>query len=38
VRVDRVLRIDPAQVRREGAVLDRRHFDRVAAAVRGRGG
>ncbi|HEY7722977.1 MAG TPA: type II toxin-antitoxin system PemK/MazF family toxin [Pedococcus sp.] len=37
VRVDRVIRIDPTQVRREGAVLDRRHFDRVAAAVRGRG-
>jgi hypothetical protein len=29
VRLDRVLRIDPAQVRREGAVLDRALFDRV---------
>lgn len=35
VRIDRVIRVDPTQVRREGAVLDRRHFDRVAAAMRG---
>lgn len=34
VRVDRVLRLDPEAVRREGAVLDRGRFDRVAAAVR----
>ena len=39
VRVDRVLRLDPSAVRREGAVLDRARFDRVAAAVvRVRGG
>ncbi len=34
VRVDRVLRVDPADVRREGAVLDRRRFDQVAAVAR----
>jgi PemK-like, MazF-like toxin of type II toxin-antitoxin system len=34
VRVDRVLRLDPADVRREGAVLDRARFDGVAAEVR----
>jgi len=34
VRVDRVLRVDPDGVRREGAVLDRRRFDTVATAVR----
>jgi hypothetical protein len=34
VRVDRVLRIDPTSVRREGAVLDRHRFDEVAAGVR----
>jgi hypothetical protein len=34
VRVDRVVRIDPAQVRREGAVLDRSRFEQVASAVR----
>lgn len=34
VRVNRILRIDPAAVRREGAVLDRATFDVVAAAVR----
>jgi len=34
VRVDRILRVDPAAVRREGAVLDRERFDEVAAAVR----
>jgi hypothetical protein len=33
VRVDRVLRIDPADVRREGAALSRARFDEVAAAV-----
>jgi hypothetical protein len=36
VRVDRVLRIDPADVRREGAALDRAHFEQVAAEVRRR--
>jgi hypothetical protein len=34
VRVDRILRVDPAGIRREGAVLDRRRFNTVAAAVR----
>jgi PemK-like, MazF-like toxin of type II toxin-antitoxin system len=34
VRVDRVLRVDPEAVRREGAVLDRPRFDGVAEAVR----
>ncbi len=33
VRLDRVLRVDPAAVRREGAVLDRRVFDRVVRAL-----
>ena len=37
VRVDRVLRVDPAGVRRAGAVLDRRRFNQVAAAVRSAG-
>jgi len=34
VRIDRVLRLDPAQVRREGATLDRARFDQVAARLR----
>jgi hypothetical protein len=34
VRLDRILQLDPAAVRREGAVLDRAAFDRVAAGVR----
>ncbi|WP_139980147.1 type II toxin-antitoxin system PemK/MazF family toxin [Nocardioides litoris] len=34
VRLDRVVRVDPAAVRREGAALDRARFDAVAAAVR----
>jgi hypothetical protein len=34
VRVDRILRVDAATVRREGAVLDRERFDEVAIAVR----
>jgi hypothetical protein len=38
VRVDRVLRIDPADVRREGAVLSRARFDEVAAEVHRRRG
>ena len=33
VRLDRVVRIDPATVRREGAVLDRARFDAVAARL-----
>lgn len=33
-RIDRVIRLIPDQVRREGAVLDRDRFDEVAAAVR----
>ena len=37
VRLDRVIRIDPAAVRREGATLDRRRFDQVASAVRALG-
>ncbi|NIH66192.1 type II toxin-antitoxin system PemK/MazF family toxin [Modestobacter marinus] len=34
VRIDRVLRIDPSDVRREGAALGRRQFDQVAVEVR----
>ncbi|MDE0775631.1 MAG: hypothetical protein OSB43_05075, partial [Nocardioides sp.] len=34
VRLDRVLRLAPDAVRREGAALDRARFDQVAAAVR----
>jgi hypothetical protein len=34
VRLDRVLRVDPSRVRREGAVLDEQRFRSVAAAVR----
>jgi hypothetical protein len=34
VRLDRLLVLDPATVRREGAALDRRRFDRVIAAAR----
>ncbi|MCK0117500.1 PemK-like, MazF-like toxin of type II toxin-antitoxin system [Isoptericola sp. CG 20/1183] len=33
VRLDRVIRVDPGAVRREGAVLERRAFDRVAEAM-----
>ncbi len=33
-RVDRILRLDPAAIRREGAVLDRAVFEQVAAAIR----
>ena len=33
VRLDRVLRIDPDAVRREGAVLDRARFDEVVRAA-----
>lgn len=34
VRLDRVLELDEAGIRREGAVLDRRRFDRIAVALR----
>jgi hypothetical protein len=34
VRLDRVVRVDPGAVRREGAVLDRTRFDQVVATVR----
>ncbi|QIM21183.1 type II toxin-antitoxin system PemK/MazF family toxin [Phycicoccus sp. HDW14] len=34
VRVNRVIRVDPDRVRREGAVLPRDRFDAVAEAVR----
>jgi PemK-like, MazF-like toxin of type II toxin-antitoxin system len=34
VRLDRLLVLDPATVRREGAALDRERFDRVVAAAR----
>jgi hypothetical protein len=33
-KVERILAVDPAGVRREGAVLSRRHFDAVVAALR----
>lgn len=39
VRLDRVLRVDPTTVRREGAIVERPLFDQVVAAmtaVRGR--
>ena len=35
VRADRILRVDPAGVRRAGAALDEGRFNQVAAAVRG---
>jgi hypothetical protein len=34
VRLDRLLVLDPAAVRREGAAVDRGRFDRVVAAAR----
>jgi hypothetical protein len=34
VRLDRLLVLDPARVRREGAALDRARFDRVVAEAR----
>jgi hypothetical protein len=37
VRVDRILRVDPAGVRRQGTVLDKGRFKQVAAAVRSGG-
>lgn len=33
VRLDRVLRIDPERVRREGAIMDRATFDLVTAQI-----
>lgn len=33
-KVERLLEVDPQQVRREGAVLERQHFDDVVAGVR----
>jgi len=36
-KLDRVLDLDPARVRREGAALDRRRFDALVAALRERG-
>ncbi|MDO5093197.1 MAG: type II toxin-antitoxin system PemK/MazF family toxin [Propionibacteriaceae bacterium] len=35
VRVNRIIRVDPAKVRRIGAVLQRERFDAVVAAIRG---
>ena len=34
IRLDRVLEVDEDGIRREGAVLDRARFERVAAALR----
>lgn len=34
VRVDRVIRLDEGAVRREGAILDEKRFETVAAALR----
>lgn len=34
VRLDRIIRVDPSSVRREGAILDRRRFDDVARSLR----
>ncbi|MEN5073667.1 type II toxin-antitoxin system PemK/MazF family toxin [Isoptericola cucumis] len=33
VRINRIIRVDPVKVRREGAVLDRKTFDAVVAAM-----
>lgn len=38
VRVDRVIRADPAAVRREGAILDRQRFDVVVGSLPAVGG
>lgn len=38
IRLDRVLEVGEHDIRREGAVLDRRRFDRVAEELRGRFG
>jgi hypothetical protein len=34
VRLDRIIRVNPDKVRREGAILDRPRFDEVARGVR----
>ncbi len=34
VRLNRIIRVQPGRVRREGAVLDRERFDAVVAAAR----
>nr|WP_228373526.1 type II toxin-antitoxin system PemK/MazF family toxin [Demequina gelatinilytica] len=34
VRLDRIVRVDPAGVRREGAMLDRATFDRVTGSLK----
>ena len=34
IRLDRVVRVDPRQVRREGAVLDEARFDAIMSAAR----
>ncbi|MCU1366169.1 MAG: hypothetical protein JWN39_1808 [Ilumatobacteraceae bacterium] len=33
-KLDRILDVDPSQVRREGSILDRKHFDQIIAALR----
>lgn len=33
-KLERILEVDPAQIRREGAVLGRRQFDDIVAALR----
>ncbi|WP_084102139.1 type II toxin-antitoxin system PemK/MazF family toxin [Demequina sp. NBRC 110051] len=38
VRIDRVVRVDPAAVRREGAILDRKRFDTVVREAKTRQG
>ena len=34
IRLDRVIEVDQDGIRREGAILDRTRFDRVAAVLR----
>ena len=36
-KIDRVLEVDPGQVRREGSILGRSHFDDVVGALRNHG-
>ncbi|WP_200808350.1 type II toxin-antitoxin system PemK/MazF family toxin [Demequina sp. NBRC 110055] len=38
VRLDRVVRVNPAEVRREGAILDRQRFDAVVREAKARQG
>ncbi len=38
MRLDRVLEVGEHDIRREGAVLDRERFERVAGELRGRFG